>query len=1403
MADDWDQFPVYESPSQPEEDWSRFKPVEQQREAPEQRAAPAEDWSRFKPVEQPEQAPSWVQGPEQEPAPEPESQVGAGVRSFIHAIPGTLGGIAGGALAGGAAGMLGAGPVGSVVGAIGGALAGGFAGEKVKETGLNLIGFDDSHQLAVNAAEHPWTTAGAAAGAMALGGGASGASKAARYLGGGIGGALETGRELATGEDLSASKIGANVAGGALFARPYEYVNKLSAKGGQLAERWRPPSSDSTPGPVAASGVSEDMVPPAKATVEPDIGNPQSRPVGSETRYMKKAETETGDNAGMTVRAANDPIDVTTRAALEAEIPQTDPNAPTQFGPKLDAEYPRAANVQEAPPTAPQAEAPRPGAAAQPPIDAAAVPEPAGRAGRPPPEIAEPAARPMEQAAPAGEEGIPGFLKRGPDNRVSDIEPPAPLTPREAIAQRAPGETVGDILQRDVTQRGISGRPTETARLPISDKSQQAILEAGAAKATGPKLEPRESEMLAARRLPPAPGEGPIAKAGDAAEAARFEMDRALANKIVNRPRVRLDEAKTRGVAPEELLTRARDVLKEPITEASAAKPVAAPVEAEIPSAARGEESKVTPLGAMPPPAAEARPAVGGGGKKPPTNVGEAVTAGGGKGGGPPPPPNPGHIPPKQRGHWEELWRDVKRKVAPQTLGPDAREAQHQIRSSYGETERVAQQTKDLINKHAETIKPMSAEDVRALVNHSQGGDRFPDFKPTEAHNAYMKDRTRAMQEWEAQLHTLSEADQMQFRKDFMSQMYKNPQVAPDRIFSGTGKRGSAGSTKARKYDTYEDARDAGLEPFTENPIENDTRYINSIQNFVASRRLLQRGQESEHAGFFQAPKVKGASGSPEPLVEGGPPPDWIKLDGVPERNGRTAYGSPDWADVYNNFYGKGFKTDPKRSSIYETVRNATNAWTQVELGLNAYHPFTMANEAVITDLTKGFNNILTGQFAKGFKQIGMSPLAPVTMAKEGKIFQQEYLNPDSTNPIAAILAEANARPVGRTHAADYTMQERGSFINQWKPEKLAEQLQQAGREVSEDFNKAMQGTATDKVMFPLKQAGRVLQTTAAPIFDKYIPLLKAGAVSSQMKDWHEAMIRKNPEFDMLGNPEHRRAAVDAARKIVDSVDNRFGEAIHDNAFMNKTLQQSAVVGMRSYSWATGAIKEIGGGTYSAGRALGKLALSKGAENRFDMTHKDWDPRMVYPLALTVAVGAISTIYQFLRTGEGPSGWRDLYAPKTGGTVPGVGGRGQVPEHVLMPGYQKDVLGWLSHPGQEAYNKMGGLPTTIIEQATGKDWRGQSIVKPNATPVEAFGQRMAHFFGKLSPISAKNMMKDTEPTSNISRLETGLGFRAPGAYIQDPEGLKRFLDNKAQREYKQQQKRERKTQLRQNPQYAQ
>jgi hypothetical protein len=782
---------------------------------------------------------------------------------------------------------------------------------------------------------------------------------------------------------------------------------------------------------------------------------------------------------------------------------------------------------------------------------------------------------------------------------------------------------------------------------------------------------------------------------------------------------------------------------------------------------ATGPRPEAEPAPPGPPPGAGAPP------PKPPT-VGQAAAAGAGK----TPPPGAPPSMPKNRSNLSNLWRSMKLLVG-SDIGPYGRVAEHVIRGSYGEAQRLFEQSINLLNPHQETISAMSAADRAAMNNKIEGGDRFPDWQPTPEQQHAMDDVKKAMDLWKGKLQGLGRTEEMNFVENYLTHMYSNPEAETRQFFSQFGKRGGAGSTKARTHATYEDAKDAGLTPISDNPIELATRYGLSMKQFIAANDVLERGVKTGVVGYFTPGKMVGATGSPEPHQVGGPPPGWKKLNAPSKGPFLEAYAPEDFADKYNAFYSQGLRG--AHAPIYDALRSANAGWTMMELGLNAYHFFTMANEAIISDVKRGLDQFFTGQFKEGAKTIAGAPLAPGTRYIEGKRFQREYLDPNSTNPIASIMAEANARPVGRGHAYDILGSagdeniSRGSFIKNFDKDKINSQLKQAWDDVKDDWGLA--DTVGKQAMFPFKQASRVLQTVGAPLFDKYIPALKAGAMHAQMADW----LAANPHID-INTPAGRQAAVEMAMKISDSVDNAFGEMVHDNLFMNQALRHAAMVAMRSFSWSIGAMRQIGGGTYAAGKAAA-LSLKTG-ENRFSMAHPEFDPRISYAIAFPFVVATISAIYQGLRAGEAPQDWRDLYAPRTGGTVPGLGGKGQVPEHALMPGFQKDVYGWLSHPLREAYAKLGGLPTTAIEHITNRDWRGDPIAQRGASPIDQFQQHMAHLFSKLGPIGARAIAKGQPATSGITPVETALGFRAPGVDIQDPQRLEKWMAASAKKEWK-------------------
>jgi hypothetical protein len=77
---------------------------------------------------------------------------------------------------------------------------------------------------------------------------------------------------------------------------------------------------------------------------------------------------------------------------------------------------------------------------------------------------------------------------------------------------------------------------------------------------------------------------------------------------------------------------------------------------------------------------------------------------------------------------------------------------------------------------------------------------------------------------------------------------------------------------------------------------------------------------------------------------------------------------------------------------------------------------------------------------------------------------------------------------------------------------------------------------------------------------------------------------------------------------------------------------------------------------------------------------------------------------------------------------------------MLMPGYHKDIYGWLAHPGTEAYNKLGGFWQTLIEEARGRETPAlgsHPFIRPNASFLQNVTDRMAYLFSKLDQSASR------------------------------------------------------------------
>lgn len=712
----------------------------------------------------------------------------------------------------------------------------------------------------------------------------------------------------------------------------------------------------------------------------------------------------------------------------------------------------------------------------------------------------------------------------------------------------------------------------------------------------------------------------------------------------------------------------------------------------------------------------------------------------------------------------KDVLKPLEKIFSPGTISPKAGEAEASIRSAGGQAARDTATTAKEMEPYHKVVNAASEPERLAFLDYVEGRST------THAGMTYRNPQVReladklktAMELRQTKLQNLPSKAQMGFVEDYFPHFWQDPAAATafvQKFAGGSGKQGSGASLRKRTIPTIADGIAAGLKPLTTDPIEAAMRYVTSMDKFIASTEVLDVAKANGTVRYIR-PKTMGASGHPDSFRV---PDGWVAIKGrgATDATGAQAYAPADWARVYNNFIDRGVHASEAWGPVYNAAQHASNTITALELGLSGYHAFTMANEAVISEVARGISQLVGGKPIRALGTIASSPAAPVRTAWHGHKAEQVYLGRTPGTPdmrrIVDLQTAAGGRAVGKSHAADYRFSAMGSYWTAFKRGAIKNEMAQSWQNVK---GSPVVGTAKEAG----KMMGRIMETVAQPIFEKYIPKLKNGAFYDTMHSWLEANPRASYDDQ-----------VKAARQIWDSIDNRFGEMVQDNIFWNQTLKQTAQLAMRSYSWNMGTVREIGGGVR-------------------DLARGEWTPKASYVLALPIVVATMNAAYQYLKTGEAPRQVEDVVAGRTGGMAPGFGGRGDVEERIALPGYQKDVLGWYHDWKQEAANKIATGPRMVGEAFAGKDWRGDPIARPDADVPQWLADYFTWVGNSLGPISIRQLMRGEKEGSEISTPEMLMGLRPAPAHIQDPEGSERGMRAIRTRQWKTKQAHDRKTQ---------
>jgi hypothetical protein len=742
---------------------------------------------------------------------------------------------------------------------------------------------------------------------------------------------------------------------------------------------------------------------------------------------------------------------------------------------------------------------------------------------------------------------------------------------------------------------------------------------------------------------------------------------------------------------------------------------------------------------------------------------------------------------------------------SPTSAGPNAKLAETAIRDYEGTGLRnrtIAEHELAAFTAKGDQLVRNPAE-LAKFYSYVQGRSKGVKLEDPEL-QPFADELRRLATDTEKELRALPQTEDMGFITDYFPQMWKNQDAAREFAQNWVGRQGNSKFTKARKYPTIEDGMKAGLELADPNPANSMLSYITNTQKYISQAKVFNEGRE---LGLIKY-------GTPGKVPDG-----WVPLQGkygsTPPRTiqketgetitvpARQAYAPADYALIYNNYLSKGFEAT-KAADVYKAVRSFKNAQTMLQLGFSTHHMATIIQQSAAQDVVRALSgaggavkNIAKGNI-KGAKE-ELKAAAGATADLATTLAPFAATSAPLPSAVKAPLAIASA-PLSRTYRRGKKLREQYEGIKDYGPEmearaklfataggRVGEDPMYRGsthksllqsynegtlrREFGEGIDEAIKTKGFSTPMQAVQVAGRLADTVAHPLFNRYIPNMKIGAFDSMMGDW----MRKNPD----ASPEAIRLE---SQHIMDLLDERLGEIADSNIFWDRTTKQVLGVMFRAPNWNLGLVRQSFGALADTGKAAAQLAKTG------SVSPKLLD-RPKYLLGYALLLAGMNTAMGYLKTGQMPDEPVDLITYETGGKTPGG-----YDERALLPGHPKEIIHMFPKPGGSPTsgladllgNKWSSPVTSSYEAYKNENWRGD--------PIGGYGARAWHVLAEpFMPLQLQQMYQGAPVGSELSFPERFMNInQAPAAITerQRLESINRNMKAKAERKKQRNENRE-------------
>ena len=481
----------------------------------------------------------------------------------------------------------------------------------------------------------------------------------------------------------------------------------------------------------------------------------------------------------------------------------------------------------------------------------------------------------------------------------------------------------------------------------------------------------------------------------------------------------------------------------------------------------------------------------------------------------------------------------------------------------------------------------------------------------------------------------------------------------------------------------------------------------------------------------------KGYKDAPEGIRVGQPQPDGSVVWRTAHRVPGHWHIHPSVDNLFNNWTSKGIDThlgfgSNDQYGLYEALHGINNFHNEIDMAFPSFHLIDEARNAFTADVARSLQNLVdipgelwdkdptaaSASLFKGLKAAGHALTAPIANPIEGsKIFdvamkgvQSKYMTPE------------RAEAVRLATQGNFDWSRGVQFQTKWK--EATYNAWQLGN---------YPGALARAPMMAIETIGRQL-------FQKLVPYMKLATFHLQAPDTLAALPSTASDLDRLH----------ALAKLNKSVDNLMGEMNYDQLNLPKWMRQVMFILQRSPGWNLGNYRMWFNGSKDAIKLMSK-GLTAGKLNpeakwTYDMS------QMVADHLTGIMIAAIGTLYlthKLPSLEHIPAGVKATpkvmyeYFRRNYKILTAIhtGKKDRYGNEItyMPPGYQKDLLNYMTSPGTTLGHKASPILSEAFQLIGNRDYYGNRIWNPGDPLTTKVGKAAYGFLPE--PFQFQNLMK--------------------------------------------------------------